>query len=354
MSLTLYVDGPRLDAHLAAMADRVPDLVPIVRGNGSGLTNARLALAADRLGVDVVALGTSDECDQVSRLFTGALLVLEPWRAFGDPPPNTSDDRVIHTVSRLEDLEALLAANPRARLVLSRITSTRLHGLSARELRSAAHRLHEAGVGSSGGPTLEGVLLSFPVAGAGRLTELGKLLHDVAASGLPTRTVWLANLGETEIAAARGAWPDVVLRPLLGDDLWLGDPEAFRVRAHVLDLHRLERGSTFGEYGRTVPRRGHLLVVSGGMAHGIGLEPPTADLSLKARATSLARGSLDAAGLVRSPYVVDGKQRYFAEPPHHQASLVFLPEESHVPAIGDEVDLRVRFATTTFDRTIVT
>jgi hypothetical protein len=352
MSLTLYVDGARLRSHLAAVANRMPDLVPLARGNGSGLTNRRLAAEAQHLGADVLAVGTPEECTQVAGLFTGDLLVLSPYRSFA-ADPGVAPERLIHTISRLEDLDALLATDPRARIVLARITSTRLHGLTARELRVAAHRLEEHGVGLPDGPVLEGVLLSFPVAGVGRLTELHKLAQDVAASGLPTRILWVANLGEPEILAARGAWPDVELRPLLDDELWLGDPDAFRVCAHVLDLHRLERGSTFGEQGRTVPRRGHLLVVSGGTAHGIGLEPPTADLSLKARATSIARGSLDAAGLVRSPYVVDGKQRYFAEAPHSQASLVYLPEEARVPEIGDEVELKVRFATTQFDRTLV-
>ena len=30
-------------------------------------------------------------------------------------------------------------------------------------------------------------------------------------------------------------------------------------------------------------------------------------------------------GLTRSPFWVDGKQRLFAEPPHMQASMLFLP-----------------------------
>ncbi|GGO88716.1 alanine racemase [Nocardioides phosphati] len=352
MSLTLYVDGARLRDHLTAVAERVHDLVPVARGNGSGLGNSRLALEAQRLGVDVLAVGTADECSQVAGLYDGDLLVLEPWRPFA-PVAAAAPERVIHTVSRLDDLHALLDAEPRARLLLARMTSTRLHGLSGRDLRAAAHELERRGVGTPDGPTLEGVLLSFPLSGGGRLTELHRLAQDVLVSGLPTRTFWVASLAEAEVLAAHGAWPELHVRPLLGDELWLGDTDAITVRAHVLDAHRLERGSTFGEQGRTLPRRGHLLVVSGGLAHGIGLEPPTSDLSLKARATSLARGSLDAAGLVRSPYVVDGKQRYFAEPPHSQSSVVFLPEETHVPAIGDEVELRVRLETTSFDRTVV-
>jgi hypothetical protein len=94
-------------------------------------------------------------------------------------------------------------------------------------------------------------------------------------------------------------------------------------------------------------------VVSGGTAHGIGLEAPTGDSSIKARAATLARGGLDAVGFVRSPFTIDGKQRLFAEPPHMQASMLFLPAGAHVPAVGDAVDVRVRYTATTFDRVVI-
>ena len=71
---------------------------------------------------------------------------------------------------------------------------------------------------------------------------------------------------------------------------------------------------------------------------------------LRDRAAVLARGGLDAMGLTRSPYWVDGKQRLFAEPPHMQASMLFLPGDAQVPAVGDVVDARVRYTATTFDR----
>jgi hypothetical protein len=73
---------------------------------------------------------------------------------------------------------------------------------------------------------------------------------------------------------------------------------------------------------------------------------------LKSRAASIARGGLDAAGLVRSPFIVGGKQRLFAEPPHMQASMLFLPHGSPVPEIGAEIDVRVRFTATDVDRVV--
>ena len=119
--------------------------------------------------------------------------------------------------------------------------------------------------------------------------------------------------------------------------------------ATVLDVHAVDRGDVYGYRGRSVPKPGHIVVVSGGTAHGIGLEAPTGDLSIKARAATLARGGLDAVGFVRSPFSIDGKQRLFAEPPHMQASMLFLPQGTRVPAVGDDLDVRVRYTATTFD-----
>ena len=118
-------------------------------------------------------------------------------------------------------------------------------------------------------------------------------------------------------------------------------------------MHDVERGEIFGYRGAAVPKDGHIVVVSGGTAHGIGLEAPTGDQSLKARAATLARGGLDAVGFVRSPFSIDGKQRLFAEPPHMQASMLFVPSGARVPRVGEEIEVRVRFTATDFDRVVV-
>ena len=75
---------------------------------------------------------------------------------------------------------------------------------------------------------------------------------------------------------------------------------------------------------------------------------------MRAAPPPVARGGLDAVGFVRSPFSIDGKQRLFAEPPHMQASMLFLPSGARVPAVGDEIDVRVRYTATTFDRVVVT
>jgi Alanine racemase, N-terminal domain len=348
MSLTLTVDGERWRRHLRAVADRTPGLVPVAKGNGYGFGLGRLARKAGWLGADTLAVGTYDELPQVAQRFAGDLLVLTPWRPTGVVlPEELPGRRVIHTVSRLADLISLLEADPHARVVLERMTSMRRHGMSAEELRAAAGMLrgHRAAV--------EGVAFHLPLAAGAHLSEVLRLVNDVVASDLGTRRLWVSHLTAPELASLRTAYADFEVRPRVGTDLWLGDRGALCVTATVLDVHPVERGDVFGYRGRAVPKAGHILVVTGGTAHGVGLEAPTGDHSIRARAASLARGGLDAAGFVRSPFIVDGKQRLFAEPPHMQASMLFLPHGPRVPAVGEEIEVRVRFTTTDVDRVVI-
>ena len=348
MSLTLTVDGDRWRRHLRTVADQTPGLVPVAKGNGYGFGLGRLARKADWLGADTLAVGTYEELPEVAQRFDGDLLVLTPWRPTASPvPDDLPGRRLIHTVSRLADLLALLDHDPDARVVLERMTSMLRHGMSTEELRSAAQLLERRPA------TVEGVAFHLPLAAGAHLTEVVGLVNDVVASGLTTRRLWVSHLTPRELASLRTSYADFEVRPRIGTDLWLGDRGALTVTATVLDVHEVERGDVFGYRGRTAPKAGHILVVSGGTAHGIGLEAPTGDHSIRARAATLARGGLDAVGFVRSPFTVDGKQRLFAEPPHMQASMLFLPHGPRVPSVGDEIDVRVRYTATAFDAVVI-
>jgi alanine racemase len=356
MSLTLTVDGELWRRHLRAAADATPGLVPVIKGNGYGFTVGRLARKSAWLGADTVGVGTYTELPEVAGRFPGDLLVLTPWRPFGAAleVPEGLRGRVIHTVSRLADLSDLLDRDPDARYALELVTSMLRHGLAPRELRAAASVLDS----SPGRRGLRGIALHLPLASGSHLVEVTRLVDEVVGAGLaggstPT-TIWVSHLTGDELARLRNTHADFTIRPRIGTDLWLGDRSALRVTASVLDVHPVERGDVFGYRGRTAPKSGHILVVSGGTAHGIGLEAPMGATSLKARAATLARGGLDAVGFVRSPFTIDGKQRLFAEAPHMQASMLFLPAGARVPAVGDDVGVRVRYTATTFDRVVVT
>ncbi len=351
MPLTLYVDGDRWRHHLQAVRDAHPGIVPVLKGNGYGFGLDRLAHRAAWLGADTVAVGMYAEVAPVAAAFRGSVMVLTPWRPFETRA--VFDGHVVHTVGRLEDLRAMAdrAGDRRPRVVLERLTSMRRHGFTARELREAADLIGQAAEG--GGVAVEGVAIHLPISRGSHLTEVNRLMTDVVAAGLGTNRVFVSHLTDTELGVLRQSYPDYEFRPRIGTSLWLGDRGALSVRATVLDMHTVERGDEFGYRSRTAPAAGTILVVSGGTAHGIGLEAPTGGATLKDRAARIAKGGLDAAGWVRSPYTIDGKQRLFAEPPHMQASMLFLSQGATVPQVGDEVDVRVRYTATTFDETVI-
>ena len=355
MSLILNVDGDRWRSHLRAVAEAYPGLTPVIKGNGYGFTAGRLArraqwLAEQGFGTDTIAVGTYEELPHVAQRYDGDLLVMAPWRPFGaalevDP---ALAGRVIHTLGRVEDVEDLLTRRPDSRFVLEQVTSMLRHGLAPRDLWAAAPV-----VARHPRARLEGVAVHLPLAQGSHLGEATRLVNDVVAAGLPTTTIWVSHLTRDELTRLRAAYPEFTFRPRIGTELWLGDRGALRVTSTVLDVHPVERGDVFGYRGRTAPKAGHVLVVSGGTAHGIGLEAPTGESSLRARAASLARGGLDAVGFVRSPFSIDGKQRLFAEPPHMQVSMLFLPRGTTAPSVGDLVEARVRYTATAFDRIVV-
>jgi hypothetical protein len=360
MSLTLTVDGERWRQHLLDTARNTPGLVPVAKGNGYGFGVGRLARRAEwldeRLGgegarLDVLAVGTYDELRQVADRCSADLLVLTPWRPHVEPVADRAlARRTIHTVSRPDDLVGLRERDPRARFVLEQLTSMRRHGMTRVELERAVQQLSPDGKRVDG---LEGVAMHLPLGVSSHLAEVTRLINDLVAAGVPTRTVFVSHLTPDELTRLRTSHPDFTIRPRVGTALWLGDRGALRVTATVLDVHEVEKGDVFGYRGRTAPKHGHVVVVSGGTAHGIGLEAPTGDQSLKSRAATLARGGLDAMGFVRSPFSIDGKLRLFGEPPHMQASMLFVPNGARVPAVGEEVDVRVRYTATAFDRVVI-
>ncbi|MEJ7689732.1 MAG: alanine racemase [Nocardioidaceae bacterium] len=333
MPVRLDVDGPRWRQHLRAAAAAYPGIVPVAKGNGYGFTVGRLARRAEWLGADTMAVGTYAEVDEVRQRFSGDVLVMEPWR------PSRSDipyeRRLIHTVGRLEDLAALGDRDDQPRVVLEALTSMHRHGLPADVL---------AGVGRSPrGVRLEGHALHLPL-GTGHVDEAE---HWLATC--PAQRWYVSHLSDAELSSMRNRHPGLELRPRVGTALWLGDRGALAVRATVLDAHQVRRGERVGYRQRRLARSGTVVVVSGGTAHGIGLAAPPAAATARQRAAAVARGGLDAVGRALSPYVIDGKQRWFMEPPHMQVSLIFLPAGCAVPRLGDEVEARVRFTTTTFD-----
>ncbi len=343
MPLTLYVDGPRWRSHLTETIAAEPALVPVIKGNGYGYGVGRLARRAEWLGAKLVAVGTYAEVPEVERRYSGDIMVLSPWRpslreaAYGP--------RIVHTIGRTEDLTGLTTIAERPRVVLEALTSMRRHGLAEEDFR----RLGELGTAGRAAPgvRLEGYALHLPFAGHPELEVTSWI------DGAPPGRWFVSHLDQQQIAQVRRTHREAEVRPRIGTDLWLGDYSHLAERATVLDVHEVRRGDRVGYRQRLIARAGWVVVVAGGTSHGIGLDAPTAASTARQRAVALARGSMDAAGRALSPFLIDGKYRWFVEPPHMQVSMVFMPADATVPETNAEVPVRVRHTTTTFDRVLV-
>jgi hypothetical protein len=339
MTLSLYVDTARWRAHQRAVLAEFPGLVPVAKGNGYGLGNARLTEEAAQLGTGVLAVGTAQEAAAAAD-YPGDLLVLTPYRAgeedWGLP------ERTVRTVAHVEAFRALPAGT---RVVVECMTGMRRHGIARADLSKLP----------ADGPAVEGFALHLPLDrpdGSDPVAEVSTWVRAIGAAGPPPATVYLSHLAAADVTRLAERFPDTAFRSRIGTRLWLGDVEALRAQATVLDVTPVTRGERYGYRQRRAPSGGHLLVVTGGTAHGVGMEAPKYLHGLVPRAKGLARAGLAAVNRTLSPYAWAGRQLWFAEPPHMQVSILFLPGDVKPPVIGDELSLTVRHTTTHFDRVV--
>lgn len=408
MTFTLHVDGPAWRRHTESVRDslraairgelgmpRLGDLVPVAKGNGYGLGLANLATEATRLGVDRLAVGTVFEIERVAEHFQGEILVLSPWdprdeiaaaqwQALRDAP---YADRVIRTVSDVATAKAVGDLPAGSRIVIEGITSMRRFGVLETELLSVVGSDSFQNALSSGRIRLEGLALHLPLA----MPEV----HHVSATKLPRGTsarvievqgwaktwraaleellraqcpvadsannLWVSHLTEDELAMVRSLEPDVGVNSRVGTRLWLGDGSALSARGTILAVHPVGRRFAVGYRQRKASSDGLLLVVGGGTSHGVAMAAPTPATSLRQRAIAAGTGALEATGRSRSPFQWGDKLLWFAEPPHMQVSMLWLPDATlreglahgqRTPAVGDTLNCRVRHTTALFDAVI--
>lgn len=342
MSLTLHLDLQPWREHLDATRDAIPGLVPVAKGNGYGYGLQRLGAEAERMGVPVLAVGTSQEVAAVREGgWEGDVVVLTPWSRHDEVATGLlADDRVITTVARVDDLAEVGRLRPGARVIVELLTSMKRHGVSVDDVTRVRGLLEQV--------CFEGWTIHLPMKAADPLGEA----HALAAAAIVEveAPVWLSHLSPADFATLTSRLP-VVTHLRMGTKLWLGAPKTRRVTARVLDLHPVKRGEKVGYWQHRMRSEGWVVVVSGGTANGVALTAPTSGATLKQRLVTAASGAMDATGFALSPYTIAGKKRMFVEPPHMQSSLVFLFGAGSV-AIGDEVPVELRLTTATVDRII--
>lgn len=382
MSFTLRIDAPRWRLHtrqvwaaLRTSSGGAP--VPVIKGSGYGLGVPVLAHEAARLEADTIATGTVFEVGGVVDQCAADVIVLEPfeprdavaarqWWRVGE---QVHAGRVIRTVASADALRALCSGPGSVRVILEVTSSMHRFGMREAEVLAVLHDSEIRPAMQRGRIVVEGISIHLPMAQPaddipprGVLAGSAKAREVMRWAGLwqaetavwsgynsPATTVWASHLEDTDCSLIASSLEEATLRVRTGTRLWLGDRGAMRASGTVLAVHPLPEGTHVGYRQRVGPRNATLVVVSGGTAHGIGLSAPSPAATLRQRVRSAGIGALDAAGRALSPFRWQGKQRWFAEPPHQHHSMIWLPPECVLPQIGDQLDAEVRFTTSTFD-----
>lgn len=382
MAFALTIEGERWRAHQQSVWDAVlsaaeAPLVPVIKSNGYGFGQRLLADEALRLKADTVAVGTVFEVDDVAEFGTFDIIVLEPFdprdsfatQAWWELGQRLHAGRVIRTVASREALLALAEGHGSVRIVLEGRTSMNRFGFAEAELLRALDDPTVRAALALGRVLVEGLALHLPlvqpadepaapagVSGSARAREVARWAgmwqaETTVWSGhnSPVSRVWVSHLTDAETSSVVATVDDLVVRPRIGTRLWLGDRRALHPAGTVLAVHPLGNGTHVGYRQRSGPKDGTLVVVSGGTAHGIGLEAPTPAATVRQRIVTAGTGALDAAGRALSPFHWAGRQRWFAEPPHQHVSLIWLPKGCVIPAVGDKLPADVRYTTSRFD-----
>jgi hypothetical protein len=325
MPLSLHVDAQKWRSHLTQMMSAKPGLVPVIKGNGYGFGLELLAAESTRLGVETVAVGLASEVAKVRTAFGGEIVILSPDQVICE----LKDSKIIQTVSSLEVLRSIDA---NTNVIVEILTPLNRHGINVPEINSALAIIKERGL------KLRGFTLHLPI------IKIDSKWISATLNLLPDGSnVWISHLHGAE--GVKKEFANLTFRERVGTALWLGADSALEATATVLENRKIQ--GTAGYQQRRA--RGNVIVASGGTAHGIGLTAPQNDFSLIGRIKIIARALEAAFGRMRSPYRHDGKTLDFLESPHMQCSLLIC-SGSNQPKPGDELKVRVRYTTTTFDQ----
>ena len=356
MSLILTVDGDRWRAHLRSVAEATPGLVPVAKGNGYGFTLGRLARKAgwlrDRGSASTPSpSGPTTSCPRSPRATTAACWC-SPRGARSAPPSSSTPRSRGGSSTPSAAPRTWPPARPRspsARFVLELLDQ---HAPPRHDRPRAVGR----GPRGRRPPRREGRgRRPAPAAGAPARTsrEVERLLNDVVAAELPTTTIWVSHLTTAELAdAARGVprphlppprrHRPVARRPRRAAGHRDGPRRARGPARRRLRLPRPHRAAGRAPPGRQ--RRHRPRHRPGG---------PQRRRRPRRRAAIVARGGLEALGSCARR---SGSTASSGSSPSRRTCrprCCSCRTAPRVPAVGDVVDVRVRYTATAFDRVVV-
>ena len=305
MTVSLTVDRTRWSAHLHHTLEQIRAVatpVPVVKGNGYGFGRHALAKIAAEEST-TICVGTIHELDGLPDSLTP--VVLTPTLV--GPTPSA-----ILTVSNEAHIRPLVGSAQR--IIIKLASSMHRYGGPSSLVQHAL----------DGGLDVAGVAIHLPLIATDdeRVAEVTALLDPIPTS-IPA---WLSHIDPSLIESL----PDsrtYLLRA--GTTLWHGDRGALHLSTDVIDLRPIRAGEHAGYQQTDVIEDGHLVMVGAGSAHGV---HPLAD--------------------GRSPFHFNRQRIDMFEPPHMHTTMLFIPQHTAPPAIGDTIDLQRPLTQTIVDEVI--
>ncbi|MGK0275474.1 MAG: alanine racemase [Ilumatobacter sp.] len=295
MTVRLTIRTAIWRSQVARVVNAVDGLVPVIKGNGYGFGRNWLANTAAEF-CDTVAVGTVHELDGLPDELTA--VVLTPTLS---APTSTNP---ILTIGADEHLAALAGWNGRVLVKLA--SPMRRFGRDATLIDRAL----------ASGLEVVGVSIHPQLAGTG--AEHAAVITELLPAIDPAIPVWASHL-DLDSYAQLPATHSYRLR--LGTMLWHGDKQALHLTADVIDVNAVTAGDTAGYRMGAVGGNGHLVMIGAGTANGI---------------TAIDQGELGSL----SPFHFERTRLALHEAPHMHTSMVFVPDGSPLPSIGDRVDLQ--------------
>jgi alanine racemase len=350
----IAIDAAAWQQHTEALRNRIhradAALIPVIKGDGYGLGQALLAREATRLSLKAIAVGTVHEIASVLDDFAGDIIVLEPvdprdtgavaaWQQYAG---TDVDARLIRTVATSEGLDFLLDTHELPRVIIEARTAMRRFGFDGTPLREAWQWASQAV--AEGRLRLHGLTVHLPLAPTN--ADLDEILQWADEVGDSSLHILVSHIDIPQLVILRRHSPNLRFSLRVGTALWLGQREALQPYGTVLAVRRISKRDVLGYNRRPARAAGHVLVVGGGTAHGVGLAAPSPAQTLRQRIVALGLGVYAALGRAKSPFSFDGRELWFVEPPHQHVSMLWLPASVTPPAVGTELPAVARFTTT--------
>lgn len=320
MTVRLTVQRSAWLDRVRSVADSMPGLVPVVKGNGYGFGRPALLRVAAELA-DTVCVGTIHELDSIPAGIRPVVLtpVVEA--------PAWLPEQAVLTVSSAADVDTLLGWSGHV-LVKLRSTMNRF-GAAAEDVDDVLRRCADASL------TVVGTSLHLPLAGSEdeRRAEIERWIDRLD----PSRELWISHLDPQLYRALVDAHPRRRLRIRVGSALWHGAKDQLRLSAHVLATHPIAAGTPAGYRLTPAETNGTIVAVGAGSAHGVAPIVTTADHGSKR---------------LLSPFHFGRQRMPLHEDPHMHTTMCLVPEGQPTPRRGEWVDLQRPLTHTNVDEIV--